>query len=389
MFGGPFDGPGAPWLFLMTHPILFLHEIAEMGGAEKSLLGLLQRLDRRQFVPFFLCGEGGPLVEKLRQSGISAEVLPFPRARQFSFWRVYRTVGRIRSYIREHRVALVHSNSPRTNFYAGVAGRLERIPVIWHARNLISPFHEGLDLDRLFSFLPCRIVCVSKGVQERFHGIPKAVTIYSGVDLDEFRPGINGRPLRERWGFSESQLVVGMVGRIGPGKGHEEFLQALSMAVRAKEETRGVIVGKAFKDAQEMETRLRALAGKLELDSKITFAGFQEDIPNVMAGLDIFVLFTHAEPFSRALLEAMASGKAVIATRAGGSLEVVTNQQTGLLVSPKNPREMAEAILFLAARPGERDRLGREARLCVERSFSIQAHVRAVESLYKELLLKE
>jgi len=177
-----------------------------------------------------------------------------------------------------------------------------------------------------------------------------------------------------------------MVGRIGPGKGHEDFLKALSYVVKERDNVRGIIVGKAFKDAEEQETALKALARSLGLEEKVAFVGFYEDIPKVMAALDIFVLSSYAEPFSRSLLEAMACGKAVVATNGGGIPEIITDRRSGVLVSPRSPRELAEAILFLVDSSDERERLGKEARLCIETSFSFQAHVRSLESLYLELL---
>ena len=370
----------------MTYPILYLHETAEIGGAEKSLLGLILRLDRRRFTPFFVCGEGGPLVESLRRAGVSTEVLPLSRVRQLFPGQIFGTVRRLRRYLKENAIALIHSNTPRTNFYAGIVGRCGGIPVVWHARNLLSPFHERIDLDRLFPFLTDRIVCVSGVVQERFRGIPKAVTIYSGVDFKEFHPDIDGSPLRNQLGLSGSEVLVGMVGRIGPGKGHEDFLRALSVVVKKRKGVSGVIVGKAFKDFLSREAALKALAGELGLEDHVTFIGFREEMPTVMAALDIFVLSTVAEPFSRSLLEAMACGKAVIATNAGGVPEVVTDRKTGLLIAPRNPEEMADALLFLIDNPRERHRLGKEARLRTETSFSFEAHVQSLESLYLELL---
>jgi len=243
-----------------------------------------------------------------------------------------------------------------------------------------------MDWDRLLHFLPDRIVCVSRRVQERFRGIPKALTIYNGVDTEDYRPEIDGSSLRDQWGISASECLVGMAARIGPGKGQDIFLRALAQVTARRKEVKGVIVGKPFRDVQGQEKTLQALTQDLGLTGCVKFVGFYEDIPKVMAAFDIYIMPTYAEPFGRSLLEAMSCGKAIIATRAGGTTEVLTHQESGLLVTPRDDQALTEAILFLLDHPEERRRLGQGARLRIEASFTFRTNVEAIEALYLEIL---
>ncbi|MBI5776227.1 MAG: glycosyltransferase, partial [Nitrospirae bacterium] len=230
--------------------------MARIGGAENSLHLLLRSLDRTSVRPLFAGPVDGPFPVALTKEGIPVFSVPFGPLKNVP--QVVRSVMRLRRIIREQNVQLLHSNGPQTNVCAGLAGRLEGIPAVWHVRNLL--YGSMYDIDRLCSGLATRIVCNSEAIRERFRGSPawdKSVTILNAVDLGEFNPQASDESFRRQLGVPSDRVVVGMAGRIGLGKGHVHFIDAAIRLLRDGAHAQFVIVG----DAQipEESTRLEML----------------------------------------------------------------------------------------------------------------------------------
>ncbi len=207
----------------MAIKILYLHHVGQIGGAENSLRLLLRHLDRERVIPFFAGPAAGPFPDALAQDEIAVFPVSFGRLRDLR--GVVRSVRRLRDLIRQHRIDLVHANAPRTNICAGLAGRLTGVPVVWHARNLL--YGAMRDVDRMFVGLASRIICNSDAIRERFRGSKawaKSVTILSAVDTREFNPRVSREPFRREMGSLPEEPAVGLVGRIGLGKGHAYFV---------------------------------------------------------------------------------------------------------------------------------------------------------------------
>ena len=247
-----------------------------------------------------------------------------------------------------------------------------------------------LDIERIFSFVPDRIICNSEAIRNRFRGVngfeKKVVTIYSGVDLSEFRPDLDGRPFRLEFHLNETP-VVALVARLGVGKGHETFLRAAQKVAHEMPNVHFVIVGQAEdEEDRRRELFLKRLVTELHLDSQVTFTGYRKDMPSVMAAIDLLVVATEAEPFGRVILEAMAAGKPVVGTGTGGTPELIEAGRTGLLVPPDHPSAMADAILHLLKNPEVSHHMGQSGTRRVQTEFSSEAHVQKVEALYHSLL---
>jgi glycosyltransferase involved in cell wall biosynthesis len=205
-----------------------------------------------------------------------------------------------------------------------------------------------------------------------------------GIPLDEFNPDLyNKSTVRQELGIAQSVMLVGMVGRMSPGKGHEEFLMAAREIVRESDiDFRFMIVGGASYGENEYEWEIRELANELGLSTIVQFTGFRKDIPRLMSALDILAFPSHEESFGITLTEAMAMKLPVVATGNAGVLDIVVDNLTGILVPPKDYKSLAAAILKLAGNETERERLGVEGRKVVEKKFSIKAVVDALEHYY-------
>ena len=261
--------------------------------------------------------------------------------------------------------------------------------MIWHARNLI--YGKMIDTDRFFSFLPSRIICNSKAIEDRFKTgrgrNSKVVTIYSGVDGKVFYPDEErARSLRKELGCGDSPLI-GLVSRLGMGKGHETFIGAASQVHGVFPDARFLIVGRAENEEERLrEKRLRDLVRRLNLSETVLFLGYRKDIQNVMAALTLLVVATEAEPFGRVILEALATAKPIVGTASGGTPEAVKEGENGLLVPPRDEKAMAEAIARLLGAPLEARRMGERGRQKVLSEFTLETHIRKIEDLYLSLL---
>ena len=373
----------------MNSNILYLHETSKFAGAEESLLNLAKFLDKGRFTPSFILPEEGLLKDKLEAIGVKVFVVPMPKIRRVV--GVIPAARRILSIARENNIGLLHTNSIRTHFYGLHVARKLKLPIIWHQRNLLT--RELLDPDRLFSSLADVIICNSCAVARRFlkKGTisDKVRVVYNGVDTERFSPAISPDKFRREFGIGENELIVGIASRFDKRKGHEDFFKAAKEIIRVEKNVRFLVVGGAvFDNHEEREQYLRDRAKSLDLKDKVIFSGFRQDMPEVYAAIDIFVLPSLQEACARVLLEAMASGKPVIATSLGGNPEIVVDEVTGILVPAKDARALAQAMLRLIREPDTARQMGEAGRKRSQECFTIAENLVKIEFIYGELLNK-
>lgn len=348
------------------------------------MLLLLRNLDRSQVVPFFAGPGSGPFPTALAAENIPVLPVPFGRLRNLA--GLIHSVRHIRKLIKDWRIGLLHSNGPQTNVCAGIAGRLANVPSVWHARNLLE---EGMwDVDRQSAWLASRIICNSDAIRARFRDSSawgKAVAILNAVDTREFTPHADREEFRREMRLSPGTLTVGIVGRIGTGKGHEYFIDAAIALLRAGSPAQFLVVGAPlFSDDAWRPDVLHQRIKNAGIEGRIQFAGLRRDMPQVMRGLDVLVLASDAEPCGRVLFEAMASGIAVVATNSGGTPEIVRDGHEGILVPPRDPGALARAINRLVTDTELRAAMGRAGVARVQAQFTVDRHVQRTMEVYAE-----
>jgi glycosyltransferase involved in cell wall biosynthesis len=357
--------------------VLFADHHADIiGGGQLSLLDLMGHLDPRRYLPRLVCPGGGTLAAAARREGIEVDEVEMPSLRAplaaASLWKIRRLVG-------QHGAALLHANSSRGMFYAGLAGRLAGVPAIWHVRIAAAEAWW----DRLLAGMARRVVANSRATAGRFAGRAVEV-IYNGEELEPFARA-DGRRFRQELGLGGGP-VVGMVGRLTPEKDHETLLRAAALLAPRWPRARFLVVGEDPDPGQGRRAALESLAAELGVAGRVVFTGQRDDIPEVMAGLDALVHCAHQEAFGRVLVEAMAAGLPVVATAVGGIPEVVIDGQTGVLVAEGDPPAVAGAVEGLFRAPARRQALGRAGRERAVRCFSLEAHVERVQALYDQVL---
>jgi len=262
--------------------------------------------------------------------------------------------------------------------YGGVAGRLAGRPAIWHVRIAES---DGL-VDRALCALATEVIATSRAVARRVAWAPEKIRLVpNGIDLARFTPRPPSGALRAALGVPPSAPVALSIGRHVAEKGYRHLLDAAARIERTKPGVHWILVGDG-----ELRSELLAQSRRLGLESRVHFTGWRDDIPDLLALCDVFVLPSESEGFGRVLVEAMAMTRAVVATAVGGVPEIVRHGETGLLVEPAAPAPLADAVRVLLDDPGRAARLGAAGRARAESTFTLRAHVDAVERVYAGLL---
>lgn len=293
----------------------------------------------------------------------------------YSFWQVYRA-------LLSSRPSLLHIHGFKSALIGQPAAGLAGVPSVITAHNF--PAH------RWRKALPAiikaaqggktRYIAISRAIFQELSswGIPPAriTVIYNGIDPTPFEPAARGRRFREN-------PVVGTVARLAPQKGLPVFLKAACRLARTYPRLRFVIIGEG---PQRLE--LEALTRRLGLHQRVSFLGFQDDLPGQLSLIDLFVQPSLTEGLSISLLEALAAKCPVVATRAGGIPEIIEDGVTGLLVPPGNDQALAEAISTLLAYPEQALVMAGAGREKVWRDFSLRAMLSRTAEVYREMGVK-
>ena len=379
--------------------ILYLHTTSEIGGSDVSLARLVERLDRRRFTPVVVLPSDGPLVPRLRSAGAEVRVLPalwkLTSRRGRAFLALYAlhyplAVRELARFIRRERIAIVHTNTIH-NLYGGAAAVRARVPHIWHVREIVW---QSAALRRLELFLvrrwATRIVVTSEAIAAMFdtpQGRPaNLVTIPNGVEIERFAPGDGGRVRREL-GVRPEHTLIGTVCRLDEWKGVDVFLEAAAALARERPAARFAVIGGPVIGQESYARRLEQQAEALGLIGRMHFTGWRyqpDDMPDVYRALDALVLASvEPEPFGLVLIEAMASGKPVVATRHGGPVEIVQDGVTGLLVPPRDALALAEGIRRLVDAPSEARQMGLAGRQRVVERYTADRYAERIQDVYR------
>jgi len=302
-------------------------------------------------------------------------------------------VGQFKRMFELERPHIVHSRNWGA-IEAIVAARLGGVRGVVHSEHgLESSTYLGQPLRRKairrFSFAwTDRVFAVSRAlrtyyVQQLRIAEERIGVIPNGVDTDRFRPQPETHlAARERWRASSSTIVIGTVGRLDPVKDHYTLLKAIDLLLAMGVDVHLVIVG----EGPEREALQASIRTQNSCAAKVTFVGETSNVVSYLNSFDIFVLPSLIEGMSNALLEAMSSGIACVASRVGGNSELIEESSSGLLFDAGNAQELADRLKMLALNPQYRQNLGENARKRVEKSFSLHRMLHNYTCLYTDLV---
>jgi glycosyltransferase involved in cell wall biosynthesis len=243
--------------------------------------------------------------------------------------------------------------------------------------------------DKIFDSFVDAFIYISRAIAEDYTtqdiSPTKGRVIHNAVEFSEFSQAYDPKSVRREFGWNDHNRIIGLVGRLDWWKGHDYFLEAMSDICHKVPDVRGLIVGEPQDTPrnQEYYQMLRSLTKSLDLEEKVIFTGFRSDVPRLMSAFDIVVLSSsRPEPFGRVVIEGMAAGKPVVATAAGGVLDIIEDGLNGLLVPCQDSKALARAIHWLLDNKSQAQQMGAAARKRVTQKFTLSKHVAAVQKLY-------
>jgi glycosyltransferase involved in cell wall biosynthesis len=385
--------------------ILIVHNNNDLYGGDKVLLELLGRLDRRRFVPFVVLpldtrhiNRFTPQLDKfgIEYCFIHLGVL---RRRYFKPARVPRFALEVASgtrtilgMIKKRNITLVHTNT-NTILAGAIAARLAGLPHVWSIHELIlEPALVRASLHFVIPRMATKVVTVSRAVRDHMlkdtPGYANRFEFIAGsIDVEPFVNATGRACVRKQWGVADDEVLVGMAGRVTRWKGQTEFAEMAKLLLSRQPKVKFAAVGGVFDNETAYLESFQQHVRELGIEQNLIIEDFRGDMPSVFAAFDIFVLPSILpEPFGLVVIEAMASGKPVVATAPGGPAETVAEGETGYLVEPGQPEKMAAAVEQLLTDTDKRARMGEAGRRRACAAFSLPRYVKEFEELYNRLI---
>jgi glycosyltransferase involved in cell wall biosynthesis len=362
-----------------------------LGGGQTALLLLAENLDPQRFEVLVCSAGGGPLVEEVHRRGLVH--VPVPMSKTFSF----RTVKLLSAALEKTSVQILHTHGGIAGFYGRWAARRNRTPVIVHTLHGIhylhyrNPFLKRLYivLERLFSHFTDGLILVSQadfGSARKHRLAPegKMFVVRNGIDRTFSFDSAGIQKKKLELGLGPAQPVVGTIARLDRPKGLIYLLRAAPEIFRAFSDAKILIVGDG-----PLGKKLGNEAFRTGLADKLLFLGERKDAAELLAIFDIFVLPSLWEGLPFALIEAAALRKPIVATAVDGVTEVIEDGKTGVLVPPKDPQALAQAIIRLLRDKDAASRLAANAVNAIPPRFPLRRMVEQTQNLYLELYARK
>jgi len=373
-----------------------LHVITRLfGGSGGNTLLSGVGMDGARYEVWVAAASGGPLWYEAKQAGVRTVELPRLRERISPLDDVFTLCALVR-LMRRERFTVVHTHCAKAGLLGRVAARLTHVPVVVHtfhafaAHRYMSRMRRAAYhfLERLARPLAHRYVAVSprvarEAVERRLARPGSIVVVPSAVSIDEI-PGQADPSVRFELGVPSDAPLVGTVGRFCRQKAPLDFVRMAALVSQARPDVRFVMVGDATLESAPLEQETRDEANRLGVD--IVFTGFRADAPRIAAAFDVFVISSLYEGLGRALTEAMASGRPVVATAVNGVPDLVEPGATGLLAEPADPAGLAANVLWLLDHPEQAELMGQQGRVRVRSFFDSSTMCAHLDQLYMRLL---
>jgi glycosyltransferase involved in cell wall biosynthesis len=381
----------------MPTKILFMIGTLDVGGTETQLVELVTRLSRERFEPVVCClSSGGPLESRLAAAGIPVHALRFEgfRSKRYRYlinvsggWRLLTGLRRV---MRRERPVILHVMLFWAYILGTFAGRAAGVPIVVASRRSLGLFKADkplyLFLERIVDRMTDLFIANSEAVrQDTIAREPVApqdiLVIRNGLDLSRFDAAPDPQ-LAASIGVSGSPVAI-VVSNLIRYKGHEYFLRAWQSVVQRFPSAQAVLVGDGV-----LRADLERLVDDLRIRQAVHFLGVRSDVPALLALADLYVHPSLQEGYSNAVLEAMAAGKAVIATAVGGNVEAISDGETGLLVPAQDAAALAAAMMRVLGDDSLARRLSQNARRHVRATYDVEVMVRQYENVYEQLLAR-
>jgi len=362
--------------------ILHTEAAAGWGGQEIRVLQETRLLLERGHRVSLVCQAHSPLEERARSiSNSRFHLIPISMKSALSLW-VFLTLYR---YVSKSNLDVIHTHSSVDSWLGGVVGKLSGVPVI-RTRHVSLPVNDFFPNHLLYSYIPQRILTSGNMIsdivkQVRCVDSNKVVSIPAGVDLRKFDSEISGEKIREELKVDSNQILIGKIGVVRGWKGHNYFLEAIPLILKKIPYAKFVIVGDGpgFK---EIKSKVK-LAG---IENKVDLLGHREDVPEIMAALDVQVLASFAgEGTPQIIPQAFVMKTPVVATKIASIPDLLGQGERGILIEPENALSLAEGVLKLIRNPDIAKRLVENAYSFCLKELTVDKMMDSTIAIYEEV----
>lgn len=373
--------------------ILFIHQSAELYGSDKTLLVFLSRLNRQEFFPLVVLPSEGPLKTELEKLNIQVEIMPvlkvyrkmFTPANLFSFFKGYKkSVKALDALHARYRFDVVYSNTLAV-LLGMVYAKKRNIRHVWHVHEIITTPKPVADffakaLKRNADVVICNSYATQDNLTKRVHGLePKCVVVHNGLDVERTNTVMH-EPLK---GYTATDVVVTLLGRIGWFKGHKWLLQAYIEHLKDSG-IKLIFAGSPVPGQESYQHELEEIIATNNLQDRVTILPFTKALQPIWDVTTIAVVpSTEPEPFGLVAIEAMLEKKPVVASNHGGLKEIVVDNQTGFLVEPQNTKALADALLQLASNAALREQFARAGYERATTVFTLDNYVNGITNILR------
>ena len=373
----------------------------DKGGSADVVLSLFQRLTRDGYDTTLIYGLTRDYPDNFKDiSENMGDKIIYMRCLRRDinpFWDIV-CLFKLINIMKRNVFQIVHTHSSKAGFIGRLAAKLSGVKVIVHSPHghIFYAYFGKIKtvlfvlLEKIAAKFTNRIITLTElGKQDHIKfGIAspgKFIPVYCGIDLNRFLDlKIDRDEERRKWHLSKDELVIGTVSRLVPIKGCEYFIKAMPGIKKEAPNTKFIIAGDGF-----LRQNLEKLVQDLGISEDAIFTGYQSDINRLMSIFDIYVSPSLNEGMGRCLLETQALGVPVVATNVGGVPEIVKDNKTGILVPPKSPEALMQAIVTLLKDEAKRGRMGKAAKNWIDDKFSTNRMVEKICNLYSELVKNE
>ncbi|MBD2756218.1 glycosyltransferase family 4 protein [Spirosoma validum] len=360
----------------------------KIGGGESHVLNLVNFLDKEQFEPIVLSFTPGPMVDKLRASGITTHVIPGKSPINVQMWR------QVKSLLEEEQIDLIHVHGTRANMNIVWAAKQCKIPIVYtvhgwsfHPDQSFLIRNARITAERMLTRWADLTITVSnsnhKTGQQLIKGFQSKIIFY-GIDTQRFQREQDFTDVRTPYGIPADHTLVLFLARMTLQKDPITMIQAFKVIADRHKDITLLLIGQG-----ELDQDVAAAIEQNGLQDRVVRDGFRLDVPDVLNASDIYCLPSLWEGQPIGLIEAMAIGKAVIATHVDGSKELVKDGVNGLLIDPQQPQQLAEAIERLHVNSKLRKKLADQAYLTIKERYDGASMARQIEDAYLSILKRE
>lgn len=380
------------------HRILYVNPTAIHGGAEESLLVMMNAIRDQAIEPVLIVPNQGWLTQRCSEIGIPFEVLyglPNPLAintfsSQARIW--IPNALAIARFARRHRAVLIHANTPRTAYQAGLGARLARLPCIVHVHDADPEFlpYSKLRHRLVLTLLSDHFIAVSAATAEVLRTLlpglhPRISVVYNGMPKQFYEDACQ-TDIRAELRLPSDTLLIGSISALSPWKGQDVLIRAFPAVHTRFPQARLLIVGgsQGAASQEQFAAYLRTLVAELGLNDVVHFTGWREDVVSIMRALDLFVHApTRLDPLPTVVIHACAVGCLIVAARIGGIPEIVEDGISGLLVPPRDSAALSVAIIQALANRERLAPMRHNARQRFLQRFSVPQMIDGLLEVYK------